>query len=159
MAVTKLVSLAGAGKSIDKLILDQLEKQAPALRANAEQAFKDLKKTGKAEKFSPGLFSLLRPSIQPFMRSWMQYDPAEVLTGLDIPILIITGSKDLQVPEGEGELLAQANPEAKYVQIENMNHVLKEIEGDDLENSKAYNESFRPIIPQLITEIADFIKK
>ncbi len=75
-----------------------------------------------------------------------------------MPILIINGTKDLQVSVKEAELLKAANEEAKLVIIENMNHVLFEIEGDDLENSKSYNESFREISPVLIKSITDFIK-
>jgi fermentation-respiration switch protein FrsA (DUF1100 family) len=88
----------------------------------------------------------------------MKYNPAEVIAALDIPVLIINGTKDLQVSESEAELLKEANKDAVLTIITNMNHVLFEIEGDDLENSKSYNESFRPISPQLIMSITDFIK-
>lgn len=155
--VQKLISLEGPGQPIDQIILDQLEKEAPGLRQNAADAFNDLKETGKAEKFSIGLMSLLRPSIQPFMLSWMKYDPAQVISELSIPVFVITGSKDLQVPEGEGILLKKANPNVKLLDIQNMNHVLKLVDGDDLENSKSYNEPSRAIAPQLVEAIADFI--
>ena len=158
--VAKVVSLNGAAESVDKLIIKQLEQQAPALKEDAERAFEDLKTTGKAEKFSPGLFSLLRPSVQPFMRSWMLYDPTEIIKSLEIPVLIITGSKDLQVPPADGEILSAAKPDAKYVNIENMNHILKEVKADDdIENSKTYSESYLPVMPEAITVISEFIKE
>jgi len=40
-----------------------------------------------------------------------------------------------------------------------MNHVLKTIEGDDIENSKSYNEASRPINTELIKEITRFIRE
>jgi fermentation-respiration switch protein FrsA (DUF1100 family) len=88
----------------------------------------------------------------------MRHYPSEILKTLKMPILIINGTKDLQVSESEAQLLKAANEKAKLTIIENMNHVLFEIKGDDLENSKSYNESVRPISPQLIKSITDFIK-
>ena len=92
------------------------------------------------------------------MINWMKHTPTEVIKELKMPILLINGTKDLQVSESEAELLKEANEKSKLTIIENMNHVLFEIKGDDLENSKSYNESFRPISPQLITSIIKFIK-
>lgn len=157
--VDKLVSLAGSGQPLDLLIIDQLTKQAPGLVENARQAFSDLKTQGKAENFSIGLASLLRPSVQPFMKSWMIYDPAAVIQDLDIPILLISGTKDIQVPPSESQLLKEAKPEAKLVLIDSMNHVLKEVNGDDLENAKTYSNPGLPVVKELIQEIALFVRE
>lgn len=157
--VSKLVSLAGAGQAIDLVILDQIKKQAPGLAENAQQALTDLKETGNSKNYNPALASIFRPSVQPFMKSWIKYDPAEEISALDIPILIVTGTKDLQVPLKEGELLKEAQPKAEYAIIEGMNHVLKTIEGDGIENSKSYNEASRPINTELIKEITRFIRE
>ena len=89
----------------------------------------------------------------------MQYDPKVEITKLNIPVLIINGDKDIQVQVSEAELLKNAKPDATYVIIENMNHVLKEIKGNDLENSKSYNIYNLPVAPKLISIISDFIKK
>lgn len=78
---------------------------------------------------------------------------------MNIPVLIINGDKDIQVQISEAELLKNAKPDSQYEVIENMNHVLKEIEGNDLENSKSYNIYNLPVAPKLITVISDFIKK
>ncbi len=153
------ISLAGAGQEIDDVIIDQLQMQSPGLVDNARTAFDDLRVNGVAQNYSPYLASIFRPELQPFLLSWMQYDPASELKKLEMPILIVNGTKDLQVLESEAELLQAAVPEAKLVLIENMNHVLKEITGDRLENSKSYNEPQRPVIPQLITVLSEFIKK
>ncbi|RXG25933.1 alpha/beta hydrolase [Leeuwenhoekiella marinoflava] len=157
--VAKIVSIAGMGQPIDKLIISQLELQAPGLVENAKQAFKDLKETGKSKNYSQGLISIFKPSVQPFMKSWVSYDPSEIITKLNLPILLIQGTKNLQIPQEQSELLKTVRPEAKLVLIKNMNHVLKEIEGDDLENSKSYNEPYRAISSELIKNIVSFIKE
>jgi fermentation-respiration switch protein FrsA (DUF1100 family) len=116
-------------------------------------------KTGKTTTDYPAaLGSLFGPDIQQFMMNWMAYNPNEVIKELNMPILLINGTKDLQVSEREAKLLKEANEKATMILIENMNHVLFEIKGDDLENSKSYNESFRPISPELMSSITEFIK-
>lgn len=153
------ISIAGAGQEIDDVIVDQLTKQAPGLVDNARTSFDDLRANGVAYNYSPGLASIFRKDIQPFIFTWMQYDPQVEIAKLNIPVLILNGDKDIQVHASEAELLRNAKPDADYQIIENMNHVLKEIEGNDLENSKSYNIYNLPVVPKLITVITDFIKK
>lgn len=153
------ISIAGPGRSIDDVIVEQLSQQAPGLKENARKAFDDLRVNGVAQNYSPGLASIFRPSIQPFIRTWMEYDPSEEIKKLNIPVLILAGTKDLQVLPSEGELLKTAKPDATYTIVENMNHILKEISGDDLVNQKSYNEPNRPVMPELIQAIADFVNQ
>lgn len=151
------ISVAGAGQEIDDVIVDQLALQAPGLKDNARKSFDDLRVNGVAQNYSPGLASIFRPSIQPFILSWMQYDPSVELSKLDIPVLLINGDKDLQVQVAEAELLHKAKPEAALEVIAGMNHIFKEIEGDDIENSKSYNEYNRPVMPELTKVISEFV--
>ncbi len=153
------VSLAGAGQEIDDVIVDQLGKQAPGLKDNAREAFDDLRTKGEAVNYSPGLASIFRKEIQPFIRSWMLYNPKEELAKLNIPVIIINGDKDLQVQVSEAESLHRAKPGASYEIITNMNHILKEIPGNDMENQKSYNDHKIPVMPELIETISQFIKK
>lgn len=153
------ISIAGAGQEIDDVIVDQLSKQAPGLVENARKSFDDLRVNGVAQNYSPGLASIFRPQIQPFIYNWMQYNPQEELDKLSIPILIINGDKDLQVQVSEAEKLQAVKPDAMYKVIPKMNHVLKEIEGNDLENSKSYNQYNLPVSKELITTITQFIEE
>ncbi len=153
------ISIAGAGQEIDDVIIDQLATQAPGLVDNARTAFDDLRANGVATNYSPGLASIFRKEIQPFVFSWMQYNPKVEITKLNIPVFIINGDKDIQVQISEAEHLKTAKPDAEYKIITNMNHIFKEIEGNDLENSKSYNIYNLPVMPELINSISDFIKK
>lgn len=153
------ISVAGAGQAIDDVIIDQLIKQAPGLADNARSAFDDLRVNGTAYDYNPGLASIFRKEIQPFLGSWMAYNPKMEIEKLEIPVLIINGTKDLQVQLSEAVLLKDAKPDATYKIIENMNHIFKEVEGNDLENSKTYNIYNLPVMPELIRIISDFIKK
>lgn len=153
------ISIAGAGQEIDDVVIDQLTQQAPGLVDNARTAFDDLRANGVSYNYNPAISSIFRKEIQPFMFSWMQYNPQEEIKNLNIPVMIINGDNDIQVQISEAELLKAAKPDAEYVIIPKMNHIFKEVEGNSLENSKSYNQYNLPVMPELINSIADFIKK
>ena len=92
------------------------------------------------------------------MMNWMQYHPNDIIKTLDMPVLIINGTKDLQVSVEEAKTLKEASEHAVLKIIDKMNHVLFIIEGDDLENTKSYNESSRMISEEMVSAIIDFIK-
>lgn len=152
------ISIAGAGQEIDDVIVAQLTEQAPGLADNARTSFDDLRVNGVAHNYSPGLASIFRMAIQPFIFSWMQYNPQEEIAKLNIPVLIINGDQDIQVQISESELLKAAKPDASYKIIPGMNHIFKYIEGNALENSKSYNQYNLPVMPELIDTIVKFIK-
>ena len=155
--VDGFISLAGAGKSIDKVITEQVERTAPMFVEDTRRVFTVLGKNETTTEFPPALQSIFNLDIQPFMSNWMQYDPAAILAELEIPTLVVNGTKDLQIDEDEAKLLSEASPEAELAIIDNMNHVLVIIKGDDLENSKSYNEPFRKLSPELVESITTFI--
>ncbi|WP_299767217.1 alpha/beta fold hydrolase [uncultured Dokdonia sp.] len=158
--ISGYISLAGPGQTIDQTILSQIALQMPDLKDKAQEAFTQLKENGKVKKYSPALSSIFRPETQPFMASWMKYDPKVEIQKLQIPVLIVNGTNDIQVDTNEAKSLAKAKSDASLILIENMNHVLRIIEGTDaLENTKSYNEPRRPISEELINVIKDFITK
>ena len=71
------------------------------------------------------LWMLFRKSVQPYMISWLKYDPQTEIGKLHIPILIIQGTNDVQVDTSDAMLLSAANPKATLVLIKNMNHVFE----------------------------------
>ncbi len=157
--VDGLISIAGNAQSVDQIVIQQLEKQAPGLDKSAAVAFADLKEKGRALNYDPALESIFSYKLQHFMKSWIKYTPSEEIKNLDIPILIIQGDKDLQVEVVEAEKLKEAVPSAEYALIENMNHILREIKGSRLENHKSYGEYWLKIMPGVISTIVNFVKK
>ncbi|WP_417860708.1 alpha/beta hydrolase family protein [Winogradskyella sediminis] len=153
------ISLAGAGNNIGDVIIDQVAQTAPMFNDDTKRVVNSLKEGKTTTDYPPALASIFNVELQPFMMNWMMYSPSDIIKELKIPVLIINGTKDLQVSVSEAEVLKKANENAELLLIENMNHVLFEIEGGDLENSKSYNESFRTISPELITGITSFIEK
>ena len=148
------VSLAGAGRSIDFILKEQLAEQLSGkkklLRA-ANEGLSKLKEGKLVEDAPVELFGLFRPSIQPYMMSWMKYDPAVEIWNLKIPIVIVQGTTDLQVKEEDAVILFKAHPlNARLIIIENMNHVLKIAPLDRAKNIETYSNSELPLAEELV---------
>lgn len=159
VGVDKYISIAGAGQEIDDVVIDQLKVQAPNFVDSARKSFDDLRVYGVVQNYDSNLATIFRPSLQPFMYSWMQYNPQTEIAKLSIPVLIINGDNDIQVQVSEAEKLKNANPDAQYKIIKNMNHIFKEIKGDLTENQQSYNNEELPIMPKLIEIVSSFILK
>lgn len=152
------ISIAGVAQPIDSILTQQIADQMPGLKENVQQAFREMRTNGSTSSYNPVLESIFRPSVQPFILSWMKFNPKEEITKLEIPVLLINGSNDLQVGETEAQQLKEAHPDAELVILENMNHILRKIDGDDLENSKSYNEAHLPLHPELVPMVVEFIE-
>ena len=157
--VDSFISLAGAGNPIDQIILEQITKTAPFFTEDTKRVLEILKSGKTTTEFPPALASIFNLDIQPFMSNWMQYNPQKRIESLEIPVLIINGTRDLQVSTTEAQLLKDHKADAEIVIIENMNHLLFEINGDDLVNTRSYNELSHPIMPEVITAMVNFIQK
>lgn len=152
------ISLAGAGRPIDEVLLEQIEKQATIILEDSKKVMDSLRKGTTVEIKNPMLNVLFRESVQPYMISWIKLKPQEEIKKLTMPILIVNGTKDIQVGENEARLLHKANPKSELVIIENMNHVFKEVKTEE-ENVKSYSDPSLPVIPILIETIRNFISK
>src|SRR5680860_1175998 len=157
--VDGLISLAGTGRPIDKVIHEQLEKQMPALVSESDSIAALIKSGQTVADMNPILSSIYRPGVQPFLRSWMKYDPAKEIGKLHIPIIIIQGEKDLQVTEEDAQLLHKTNPSSTIGLIPEMNHILKDIQGGPSQNQQSYNDPNLPISSELLKSIKSFLKK
>jgi pimeloyl-ACP methyl ester carboxylesterase len=156
--VSKYISLSGPSEPIDVTIVKQLKLQNKKLGNIAEEHFIELRKTGKVASPNQMLLQMFHEKALPFFKSWMKYNPSEEIKKLTIPILIINGTKDLQVFETDAKQLHEANPKSELVIIENMNHVLKHIDKDE-DNLKSYYSPDFPLSKELIATIEAFIKK
>ena len=154
----KFISVAGPSLSADKAIIKQIHDKAPFLDSITKAHFKALSKTGKVETINPMLLSVFAKPNQSFLKSWIQYNPTEEINKLNTPVLIINGDKDLQVKTEEALALNSANSKSKLVIIENMNHVLKDIQKDENNMNSYYSAEF-PLSKKLIKTIVSFVKK
>lgn len=153
-----IISLAGAGETIDKTISRQLNNQGKELGTLAKGYFEELQKTDSIQNVHPFLLSLFAKPNWSFLKSWVALNPTEIIKKVNKPILIINGDKDLQVPVKDAENLYQAKPSATLKIIKSMNHVLKHID-DNSRNLQSYMNADYPISESLIDEIIKFINQ
>lgn len=153
------VSIAGAGRKPSQVISEQLSAQLPpAIVAQADEAMRKIEAGEKPDSVPPMLNALFRPSVQPYLISWFAVSPVAEIARLDIPVLIVQGTTDLQITEKDARALADAKPGSRLSLIEGMNHVLKPASGPIVEQIKSYSDSTIAIVPQVVDEIASFVK-
>jgi pimeloyl-ACP methyl ester carboxylesterase len=154
----KYISIAGAGETIDQTIVKQITEQSAEFGKIAANHFKELKETGKVANVAPNLLSIFAKPNQAFWVSWLALDPINEIKNIKKPILIINGDKDLQVKIDNAKKLHVANSKSELLIIENMNHVLKDIQKEE-DNLKSYYTSDYPISEKLIQTIVSFVKE
>jgi pimeloyl-ACP methyl ester carboxylesterase len=148
------VSLAGAGRPVRQIILEQVKPQlSPELFKTTEDILNRLAAGATVESVPPALYVLFRPSIQPYMISWLRYDPAKELAALSVPMLIAQGTTDIQATPEDAKLLARANPAARLLMVEGMNHVLKAVPAEREKQIASYGDPSLPVVPGLVKEI------
>ncbi|MBZ9731087.1 alpha/beta hydrolase [Salegentibacter sp. JZCK2] len=153
------ISIAGPGKSIEHILTEQLLAQLPTLKDDINKSLQEIKKNGSTAEYPKILGSLFSPPNQAFLASWMQHDPSEEIAKLKIPVLIIQGTRDLQVKEEQAEMLHKAAPNSELVMLKDMNHVFREIKEEEKDqNLASYNNPEKPLHPDVIPVLTDFIK-
>lgn len=152
------ISVAGAGRRASDVLRSQLAgKLPPELATENEQILVSLEKGKEVQNIPSALLALYRPSVQPYLVSWFRYSPAAVLPSLQMPVLLLQGTNDIQVDIRDFELLVQAAPKSMHRVVSGMNHILKLVEVDRAHQVASYNDIKLPISPALSTAIAQFL--
>jgi len=86
-------------------------------------------------------------------------NPIKELSKLQVPILIVQGTTDIQVLVDNAIRLSKANKTAELAIIKGVNHILKEVSGDLQQQIKSYTDSNLPVAPELVNRIVAFSKK
>jgi pimeloyl-ACP methyl ester carboxylesterase len=156
--VDKFVSIAGAGNPAAQIIKDQISMQAPMFLDQTVEILDTLEQGHTTDSIPQALYRLFRPSVQPYMISWFQYNPQEEIAKLEKPVLIVQGTTDIQVEVKDARLLAKANPDAQLEIIEGMNHVLKPSSAERNENMATYTNPDLGLKPELMEKVVSFIR-
>lgn len=151
------ISIAGAGQAADKLIKEQLKNQPKQITDEALPILEELAKGKTVPNVNPMFASLFRESVQPYLISWIKYNPQQEIAKLNVPVLIVQGTTDLQVSEKDAQLLVGANKNAKLLLVKGMNHVLKTAPADPQQNIATYNNAELPLEPSFAKELPRFI--
>jgi pimeloyl-ACP methyl ester carboxylesterase len=163
-SVRGIIFLAGAALGIEDTIMRQL--LAAATRQGADQSQLDA-----VQKQWQAIFQTVNDPATPadqmvgappvrlpegYWRSWIAQNPASELAKLDLPALVLRGTKDIQVSEGDYQALAKANTAtgSENKEIDGLNHLMMPVTGD-----ATGQEYLQPghVSPEVIRLIADWI--
>ncbi len=160
--VSGFVSIAGAGRPIDEIIEEQINDQVlpDSLKKKTTEILNQLKKGVKVNDIPDALNFIFTKSIQPYMISWLKYDPAKEIAKLKCPVLVVQGRCDIQVKVIDAEKLHKANAKSKMDIIPLMTHTLKNADQDCKDdNRKTYTDPALPLNKKLVGDIVSFIKQ
>jgi pimeloyl-ACP methyl ester carboxylesterase len=154
------VSLCGTGRPLQDVLREQLKKNLSADLYEKSDAILTELEAGRTVKDTPKeLVALFRPSVQPYLISEFKYDPATLAAGVAAPLLVVAGSTDIQVSAADAKRLGDANPKAKVVTVEGMNHVLKAVkETNRLAQLPSYADPSLPLHPKLVPALEGFLR-
>ena len=95
--VSGYISVAGAGRPIDVILEEQMQRQPlpDSVKQQIPQILNQLKLGKEVNDFPEILSPLFRKSVQPYMISWLKYSPKDEIKKLKCPVLIIQGSCDI----------------------------------------------------------------
>jgi pimeloyl-ACP methyl ester carboxylesterase len=154
------ISLEGAGRKPSEIIVEQLTPQVtPGILATSKHIMALIEAGQPADTTTvpPMLAPLFRPSVRPYLVSWFKYDPAVEIAKLRIPALVVQGTTDIQTSMTDANALAKGTA-GLLLTIDGMNHVLKNAPPGRAEQAAAYTDPSLPVVPQLIDEMAAFVK-
>ncbi len=156
--VAGLISMAGLGEPADIIIEKQISTKSKELAGKAHVILDSLKKGYDVKNIDPDLKDIFHASLQPYIRSWIRYNPGSEIKKITEPILVVQGTTDIQVGTEEATLLKNASRYASLRIIEGMNHVLKQAPADRQKNMETYANPDLPLCPGLMQALVHFIK-
>lgn len=92
-----------------------------------------------------------------WMREFIDHDPAASLAALRIPVLALTGSKDIQVdPDDVERIVEMTRPHGSGTVLENITHLLRSEPGTA--SILSYKKQMkRPVDPQVLQAVSQWI--
>jgi len=153
------ISISGAGEDYLTLIQRQLSIQPPYVKSMSDPVIEKLKNKELVDSVPPLLNSLFNKTVQKYLIDASSYDPKEEISKLDIPVLIVQGSNDIQIEVKDAQLLHNAATKSRLEIIQGMNHVFRQAPENRLLNMQTYGDPELPIDNSLVNLIVDFLNE
>lgn len=155
--IAGVISVSGNGRNSNEILKDQFLKLDSNISSKALMIIDSLSRNHIVKEIPFSLYSVFRPSVQPYLLSWFKYNPSRVYETINTKnVLIIHGDADSQVNVSEAYVLSKNK--IKTVMIPKMNHLMKIVK-DKTENRDSYINPNYNISTQLIFEISNFINR
>ena len=151
------ISIAGAGEDYLTLIERQLSIQPEYIKSMSTPILKQLKNKKLVDSVPPLLNSLFRSDVQMYLIDASSYLPVVEISKLDIPVLIIQGTHDIQIDVDDAIKLDMAAKNSQLELIEGMNHVFRQASENRLLNIQTYGNPNIPIDNNMVDLVSEFI--
>jgi len=119
---------------------------------------KQLEKIKRSTKdwYWVGLFAKVNAK---WMREFLAYNPAEDFPKIQVPLLALTGSKDIQVNPSDLQCMAGlANSEFEWHEVPDITHILRAEAGEP--TLSTYRQQVRrPVDERVLTFISDWLRR
>jgi len=153
----QFISIAGAAEDYLTLIQRQLSIQPPYVKSMSDPIIEKLKNKELVDSVPPLLNSLFNKNVQKYLIDASSYHPEEEISRLDMPILIIQGTNDIQIQVKDAQMLHNAAAKSRLEIIQGMNHVFRQAPENRLLNMQTYGNPELPIDNSLVNLIVGFI--
>jgi alpha-beta hydrolase superfamily lysophospholipase len=92
-----------------------------------------------------------------WLREFMDWDPTPVYSRIRVPVLVVIGDHDMQVPPGGAEAIAKlVEGPCEVRMIPGMSHILRDDPGR--EGPRGYRKALKsPVLPVVLEDIGDWV--
>ncbi len=146
-----LAAMAVSGERPLDLLNASLEGLDQGLRKEAETITEAILSGRGFPQPSGQLADFFAAQRLPWLKSWLAFDPARELSGVEAALLLIYGEKDMQVSKAAFEKLLDARPQAAARIIPSMNYALKQVR-TEAENFDSFTNPDYPV-PEALAEL------
>jgi pimeloyl-ACP methyl ester carboxylesterase len=158
-----VIEVAAVSRPAGDLIADQLKtakdagKLSEDLYDQAIHILAELRANRPVSDVPLALSSLFRPSLQPYLMSWLNQDPIAAEQGLS-PLMVLQGENDLEVAPEDARRLANVSRAIRLVVLPGVNHVLKVAPAERTANLATYADPELALAPDVAPAIVNFIE-
>jgi len=168
--IAGIILLAGAAQPGEDVLKWQAEQVVKGMKgfnawlirllridvAKAQQKQLQMIKNSSRDSYRVQLFTRINAK---WMRQFMAYNPADDLPAIEVPVLAITGSKDIQVdPENLERMARLVKSDFEYHMPENITHILRREEGPP-SISTYRNQAGQPVDAGILNMVLDWLKR
>jgi hypothetical protein len=144
-----------ANRTIQKTLLDIMraergEKDEKVVTEKLRQAWAEVKPKGAGADVDKMMDAQIAGIVSPEIRSFLYHDPAPVLRSLQVPVLALNGSRDIQVPPSQNlpaivaALTAGGNNDFMVAELPGLNHLFQKCTTCAVSEYSQLEETFSP---------------
>lgn len=156
--IDKIILASTSGTDAATLMQKQAEGLPEKLAQDSKRILASLRKGHFINDFPAELDSLYRLPVQPYLMSWIKYDPVMEIKKIALPVLVLHGEADIQVPSNDALILSSSTKKALVRTFPGMTHTLKDLSPGETNQNSAYTDGRRPVSDGLVQAVVQFVR-